>query len=219
MKNYGYLARAAASIAVAGVVLLVIPARTEHVARAVAAYDAGALVLLLAEWLFAMHRDPTHTRRYAANEDPGRNVAFFLVLVSVAAGLVAAVMILGGTAGHIASAPRVVTYVLAFGAVVLGWLLIQTTFTFRYAHAYYRDANRDSRADGGLKFPGEVPPSYYDFAYFSFVIGMTFQVSDVQITAPRIRRMVLAHGLISFGYSVTIVALTVNVIASILQGR
>jgi uncharacterized membrane protein len=111
----------------------------------------------------------------------------------------------------------VLIFASGFGAVVLGWLLVHTIFSFRYAHLYYGDRDRNNESDGGLIFPGRADPSYCDLAYFSFVIGMTFQVSDVQITDQRIRRLVLGHGLISFGYNTAILALVVNVVSNLLH--
>ena len=205
----------AAAIA-AALVLLLSPYWLTHIERAVAAYDAAALTMLASAWFLGMHGDAKVARRSASGEDPGAVAVFFVVLVSVAAGLIAAVVLLGRdpTAGSAASALAIV---LALGAVILGWLLIQTTFAFRYAHRYYGDANQNNRIDGGIVFPGHHQPNDYDFAYFSFVLGMTFQVSDVQITSTSIRRLALAHGLLSFAYNATILGFIVNVLAGLLS--
>jgi len=104
---------------------------------------------------------------------------------------------------------------LAVLGILLSWSMVHTTFTFHYAHLYYdddEDENSDADA-GGLDFPKDKEPDYLDFAYFSFVIGMTFQVSDVQITRRNLRRHVLIHGLISFALNTFVVALTINLIA------
>jgi len=100
---------------------------------------------------------------------------------------------------------------------VLGWFLIHTIFLFRYAHLYYFDSDDDGSAQRGLAFPGTQNPNDYDFAYFSFVIGMTFQVSDVQILDSGVRRLALIHAMISFGYNSTILALGINLISSLLH--
>jgi len=102
---------------------------------------------------------------------------------------------------------------------VLGWLLIHTTFIFRYAHLFYYDSDQDGTAQRGLDFPGTKDPDDYDFAYFSFVIGMTFQVSDVQITDPGVRSLALVHALLSFGYNTAIIALGVNLASSLLNAH
>jgi uncharacterized membrane protein len=94
------------------------------------------------------------------------------------------------------------------GAVVIAWLLTHTAYALRYAHLYYRD---DDNGVGGLVFPGDEQPDAVDFAYFSFTIGMCFQVSDVTITSRPIRREVLFHGCLSFAYNTAVLALALNV--------
>ena len=186
--------------------------------RAVAAYDVAAILILAYDWTIGLHDDAAHTARRAALSDPGRHLVLFIVLISAIAGLASAIVILGK--GPNVPAP-VHSLALAFGilAVILGWLLIHTTFIFRYAHLYYYDSDQDGTAQRGLAFPGTTEPDDYDFAYFSFVIGMTFQVSDVQITDPGVRRIALFHALLSFGYNTAILALGVNLVSSLLNAH
>jgi len=218
-RHLGYLIPLAAAVGVALIAGFAAPGWMDVLARGVFAYDAAALVMLGLEWRVAMQSDPAITKKRAAAEDPGRVAITAVVVVSSAAGLVAAVAILGAGAGaHGDAIARVVAYALAFSAVVLGWMMIHTAFTFRYAHLYYRDDEAPPGPDRGLKFPGREQPNDFDFAYFSLVLGMTFQVSDVQITSRRIRRLALAHALISFAYNASIFAFTVNVVASLLKG-
>ena len=108
------------------------------------------------------------------------------------------------------------TVPVSFCSVLFSWSLVHTIFTFHYAHLYY-DAEKDDKLQNreGLSFPKDRSPDYIDFAYFSFVVGMTFQVSDVQVTDKRMRKLVLAHGLISFLLNTFVVALTVNFIAGL----
>ncbi len=196
-------------------VLLASPAWLAGFQRAVAAYDAAAVAILAVFWGLAMHRDPSDTQARAAVEDPGRNVVLAVVLLSVAVGLTSAVVILG-QGPHVATLnEKLVVYALGLLAVVGGWFLIHTIFLFRYAHLFYYDDDDDNEADRGLTFPGTKDPDDYDFAYFSFVIGMTFQVSDVQITDPGIRRVALMHALISFAYNTAIVALVINLLSGL----
>ena len=157
------------------------------------------------------------TKARAAAQDPGRDAVFVVVLLAAAFGFVAAFAILGRGAHDRIPQHESVIYALAFSAVVLGWILIHTIFLFRYAHLYYGDRDRDQQSDEGLVFPGKGDPNYADLAYFSFVIGMTFQVSDVQITDPSIRRLALAHAMISFSYNTSILALVVNVVSNLLH--
>ncbi len=94
--------------------------------------------------------------------------------------------------------------------------MTHTTFAFRYAHEYYEAPAGAEKVDGGLQFPGEEQPDYLDFLYFSMVLGMTFQVSDVQITSRKFRRLATVHGLLSFLFNTIILALTVNIAAGLL---
>ena len=105
---------------------------------------------------------------------------------------------------------------VAVSNMLLSWVLVHTTFCFHYAHLYYDDSKDSTEIHaGGLDFPEEKKPDYIDFVYFSFIIGMTFQVSDVAITSRTIRRLALLHGLISFGLNTFVVALTINLIAGL----
>ena len=99
---------------------------------------------------------------------------------------------------------------LALATLAATWLIIQTVFALRYARRYYMENAR------GLVFPGDAAPTYLDFAYFAAVIGMTSQVADVGVARPAMRRLVLLHGLVSFGYNLMVLALTINLVASAL---
>jgi uncharacterized membrane protein len=185
--------------------------------RVVAIYDCAALALLIVYWIKIFKSDALQTKRHAAAEDPGRNLATVIVITGVLFGFVSALSILAK--GPQGQPPRqdFVILTLGFGAVIIGWFLIHSTFLFRYAHLYYRDSDGDDEIDGGLAFPGGEEPDSLDFAYFAFVLGMTFQVSDVQITARPIRRLATVHGLVSFGYSTAILALVVNIVSGLLH--
>ena len=106
---------------------------------------------------------------------------------------------------------------LALSTVVLSWFFIHIIFAFHYAHEFYGEAKDGHK--GGLKFPEPTTsPEYWDFVYFSFVIGMTFQVSDVQVTSKAMRRLVVAHGVVSFFYNVAVLALMVNIGGEFIKG-
>ena len=206
------------AVAAAVAVAFFAPAWLHGTVRTVAAYDCAALVMLLYDWGFGLKDDPEHTGIRGAQSDPGRNFILGIVLVSIVAGLAAAVVILG-KGPNVPAADRSTALAIGIAAVVLGWLLIHTTFVFRYAHLFYFDDDDDGVAARGLVFPGTTDPDDYDFAYFSFVIGMTFQVSDVQITDPAVRRIVLLHGLISFAYNTAILALVVNLASGLFSSH
>jgi uncharacterized membrane protein len=99
---------------------------------------------------------------------------------------------------------------LAAIMILLSWAFTHTIFAFHYAHEYYSER---AHKDGGLNFPGDEPPDYWDFVYFSFVVGMTSQVSDVAVTSSALRRLVAALGAVSFIFNATLLALTVNIAA------
>ena len=102
--------------------------------------------------------------------------------------------------------------------MVSSWFLIHTVFAMHYAHGYYRDEDEgpDFASAGGLEFPNEKEPDFLDFAYFSFVIGMTCQVSDVQVSSQGMRRLALVHGLLSFVFNTVILALSINLASGLL---
>jgi len=195
------------ALAGATIVAFFAPPWLHGTVRLVAEYDAAATLALIGYFILAFRSDQRLTEMRAAIDDPGRNIVLGVVLLSIAAGLSGAVLILGkGTS------PAAVA--LAIYAAVVGWLLTHATFALRYAHLFYWN---DGRPENGLTFPGTESPDDYDFLYFSFVIGMTFQVSDVQINDPRIRRLALVHGLVSFVYNTAILALGVNLISNLLH--
>lgn len=206
---------AAAAFAIA--LVLFAPHWLQNMVRIVAGYDAAVIAILIWYWSVVLRTNAADTKVRAASQDPGQDAVFAAILLAAAFGFVAAFDILGRGPHDRIPEHETITYALGFGAVVLGWLLIHTIFLFRYAHLYYADRDRNNQSDGGLLFPGRADPNYADSAYFSFVLGMTFQVSDVQITDRSIRRLALAHAMISFGYNTAILALVVNVVSNLLH--
>ncbi len=181
--------------------------------RLVVAWIVASLSLLLRVWIVTLEGDPAQTRARANVEDPGRDVALITVFVASLFGLTSAIDLLGRTKSIAPNVTPGITITLGIVAVIMSWALIQTAMQIRYAHMYYYESG-DQKP---LLFPGGEDPSDIDFAYFSFVIGMTYQVSDVQITTRGMRRMVLFHGLISFAFSTTILALTINILSGLLH--
>lgn len=202
------------AIAAAVLVAFLAPPWLRGTVRLVAEYDVAATFVLVGYFMFAFSNDEQRTRARAAVEDPGRNIVLAVVMLSVAAGMTGAIVILGkGPDTHTAT-EHAVAVALAIAAAVMGWLVTHATYALRYAHLYYRDDGTDC---DGLTFPKTPEPDDLDFLYFSYIIGMTFQVSDVQVNDPAIRRLVLAHGLVSFVYNTTILALGVNLISNLLH--
>jgi uncharacterized membrane protein len=195
------------AIAVGCVVYLVLPGTLRAVTRALLAWDvAVVLYLAMAGWMMA--RSPVaEIRRHSAAQDEG---AFALMVLSIAAAMISLAAIFLQLAPDGDQKPDLQSHLLAIATVVLSWAFIHTIFALHYAHDFYGDGKRAN----GLKFPDDGKPDYWDFVYFSFVIGMTFQVSDVQVTNKWIRRSVAAHGVLSFFFTTTVVALTVNMAAN-----
>jgi uncharacterized membrane protein len=176
----------------------------------------GALVLLvLAAALFTCEGDDANMAENAERQHDGAWTMFWVTLAGVAFSFIALTTELAD-AKDARAFTRGVHVGLVAGTLILSWLVTHVVFAFRYAHEYYATAPGAVRVKGGLTFPGDDPPDYWDFAYFALVVGMTFQVSDVQITSRKLRRLALLHGMIGFMFNTVIVALTVNIAASLL---
>ena len=176
------------------------------VTRLLIGWDVFAALYVLLAYIMMYRCDHSHIRRNAILQDDGR----FLILLVTALGAFASIadIVLELGASHRA-APQLT---LAIVTIVLTWAAVHTTFALHYAHDYYRGAK-----PGGLQFPSgdeRENADYWDFVYFSFVIGMTAQVSDVGITDKTIRRTATAHGIISFVFNTALLALMVNIAAS-----
>ena len=174
----------------------------------VAGWAAAAAVFNSWVWLAIGHMNATQTATHATREDPSRGSTEALVLWATVISLAAVGLVLG----EASSAKGAAAGLLAGGAIVsvaLSWLLIHTLFTLRYALLYY------DGPDGGIDFNDTGPPTYADFAYLAFTIGMTFQVSDTSLQAADIRRTALRHALLSYLFGTGILASTVNLIASL----
>ncbi len=214
MRNRHRLLAFATAILVGLVVSLALPRWIVDVTRFVASYDAGALTLLLFFWN-ALHGDADRTSERAALEDPGRNLVYCVVLMAVTVGLVSAIAIVGHGPKVHNDLEKWLAYGFGIAAIAIGWFLVHTVYTLRYAHLYWYDDDGDGTACGGIKFPDTARPNDHDFAYFSFCIGSSFAVSDPQVTETRVRREVMWHSIISFAYNSVIVAIVINLFAGI----
>lgn len=187
-------------------------------AQVLSVWIAFALTIIILDWIAILCSHPLEVRKIAKLQDSSRSLLFLFVITASVVSLVAIVFLLKSSKGH--SSSGVTSHVLlAMAAVIVSWMLVHTIFTMRYAHLYYDTDTDDGkpRKGGGLQFPEEAEPDYLDFAYFSFVIGMTFQVSDVEISSRLIRRHALVHSLISFAFNTAIVALSINVISGLVS--
>jgi uncharacterized membrane protein len=198
--------------AVVGLTVAAVCPATRVATRFLVGWDAGVALYLALVYHLITVSDVAHIRRRAKLEDEGRLAVLVLTAVAALASLGAILAELGasGSAGSMRPAGHLA---LAVGTIVLSWTFTHTIFALHYAHEFYQE---DGGRGGGLAFPGDESPDYWDFAYFSFVIGMTSQVSDATITCKPIRRTVLAHGIVSFAFNAALLALTINLAASVI---
>jgi uncharacterized membrane protein len=175
---------------------------------ALVGWDVAAIVYLAWVWVKIAPLGQKETARLAEREDPTRATADVLVLSAATASLVAVAAILARV-GALDTTAQLAHFMLGLGSVVLSWGVVHTIFTLRYARMYYEDD------DGGVDFNEREPPRYTDFAYLSFTIGMTFQVSDTDLQTKQFRRVALRHALLSFVFGTGIFATTINLVASL----
>jgi len=179
--------------------------------RLLVGWDIGiALYLVLVHWTMA-RCDIDRIKARAAEQDEGAFAILLLTMLATFASLFAIVFALGGAKnGPHENATLLI--VLTIGTIVLSWFFVHTIFALHYAHEYYGE--RSDGAIGGLNFPDDTRPDYWDFFYFSVVIGMTSQVSDVTISSRSIRRVATMHGILSFFFNVAVLALTINTVSN-----
>lgn len=182
--------------------------------RSMVAWIVFALTFLTCSWIVIFERKVTQIRKKASEDDGSTVFVFFMVLISSFAGMLAVTLII------ISRDSAIKDSVLFLPSCILGmilsWLMVHTMYVFHYAHAYYDSrSNKATKTAGGLNFPGDEEPDYLDFAYYSFGLGCTFQVSDISVTSRKIRRITMFHGLLSFVLNTFVVALTINLIAGL----
>jgi uncharacterized membrane protein len=174
------------------------------------ACDAGAFVFLALVWQAVTGRDAAATERLARTEDLSRPFADIVLLSASLASLVAVGFLLVDAGRGSGAADGSLVGVSVLG-VVLQWLTVHTVFMLRYARLYYGPPR------GGIGFADDDLPDYYDFAYLALTIGMTYQVSDTDLTAKQVRRTAIRHALLSYVFGALIVAVTINLVASLLS--
>jgi uncharacterized membrane protein len=185
---------------------LVLPEAPRLVTRILVGWDGFAALYLVLAYAMMMRCGIAYMRRSAAMQDDGRFLILLLTAFGALASLAAIVFELG------ASGKSPAGLVFAVVTIALSWTAVHTAFALHYAHEFYR-----GKKPGGLQFPSGDEHSdadYWDFVYFSFIIGMTAQVSDVGITDKIIRRTATVHGIISFVFNTALLALMVNIAAS-----
>ena len=175
--------------------------------RLLTGWDIAVALYLGLAFHVIVTADTREIQEHAAQQDEGQLTILTCTVAAAVASLAAIFVVLGTTGGT--PRPRS-PLILAGFTILLSWAFIHTIFALHYAHEFY-----DETAGRGMSFPGdEQRPDYLDFVYFSFVIGMTSQVSDVAITSKLVRRTAIAHGVVSFLFNAALLALTVNIAAS-----
>lgn len=210
--------RVAISFLIAAFVWFGLRGRVETPTQSIITWDAFALCVLVLAWLTIITTPPEKLRVRAQRQDLSHILIFIFVVVAACAGLFAVGFLFFNKAVVMQRSHFFGHLLMSLVAVVCSWMLVHTVFGLRYAHTYYGDPDGPTGPKphaGGLEFPGDREPDYMDFAYFSFVIGMTFQVSDVVITSRDFRKLVLAHGMLSFGFNTVILALTLNTVSAL----
>jgi len=182
--------------------------------RAMVSWIVFATTFLICSWIVIFERTVAQIRIRATEDDGSVAFVFFMVLISSFAGMLAVLLII--ISKDLAIRDSVLFLPTCISGMILSWLMVHTMYVFHYAHEYYDSKDKNNRKYvGGLNFPGNNDPDYLDFAYFSFGLGCTFQVSDISVTSRKIRRIAMFHGLLSFVLNTFVVALTINLIAGL----
>jgi uncharacterized membrane protein len=194
------------SIVLGIVAFFVLPSSLRLVTRLLIGWDIFVAMYVVLVYAMMVRSTLATIRRMAILQDDGRFLIPLLTVLGAFASLAAIVFELGN------GSHNPTNLIFATSTVALSWAAVHTAFALHYAHEYYRGGK-----PGGLQFPSghqDESPDYWDFVYFSFVIGMTAQVSDVGITDKSIRRTVTVHGIVSFVFNTALLALMVNIAAS-----
>jgi uncharacterized membrane protein len=203
------------SLLLAGIVAILLPHGMYWATRILCVWDVVMISFLGLTWRLMIQATPEMMQRLALKEDEGRLTISISIALAACISLVAV-----GLIPHGKGLPTAVTMMhlgISIATIVGSWLLVHTIFTQHYAHLYYQgNKTLDERKSSGLDFPGEIEPDYWDFLYFSFVIGMTGQVSDVNVTSRMMRKLSLLQGILSFFFNTTILAISINMIAGII---
>lgn len=207
--------RLALALVLAVVAFIAQPDSVSWHTRAVASWDLGTLTYLGLAWALIACSDAETTRDHASSQDQSGYLIFLFVVGASCASIVAIGFVVG-TIRDLAFWPRAWHLTLTVAALISSWVLIQTVFAFHYARSYYADGNRSRSAVPALRFPGNRDPDYLDFAYYAFVVGMTSQVSDVAVTSRQMRQLTLIHSALAFIFNIAVLALSINIIASVI---
>ncbi len=173
-------------------------------------WDAAAMFIVGSIWLFIVRTDTDATREAALKEDLSAVNNDLIILVASVASLGGVILNLVEAKETAGILKAVMTTISVF-TVVISWLTVHTIFTLRYAHLYFQSP------EGGIDFNNDLPPDYLDFAYLAFTVGMTFQVSDTNISKRVIRRALTRHALLAYVFGTVIIGVTISVVVGLIQ--
>lgn len=206
VRRHSLLSTAAFVVALVG-----LPSAVGWGDRIIAAWDISAVTFLAVAWPMMARAQPERMRMRARLQDADRWGFLALTVGAACMGLVATTLSLHDTHG-LAGAAAAAYVALAAATILAAWGVIHTAFALHYAHIYYGDGSKGGDR-GGLAFPGEQEPDYWDFMYFATAIGMGGEVSDVAVKSRTMRRVVMAHGILSFFFNTVILATTISMVA------
>lgn len=209
------LQRILVSIVLAVITFFVALNTQSRLIEIVSLWSVFALTYLIMSWIVLFTKPIEEIKKTAAKDDGSAPYVFIMILLSACGSMFMVMLLLVSNDVHTSKSNFLIPITVA--GMLLSWIMVHTLFAFHYAHDYYGpDINNKTKHVGGLDFPGnDDKPDYIDFAYFAFVIGCTFQVSDVEISSRKIRRLALVHQLISFGLNTFVLALSINLVASL----
>ena len=195
--------------------LIFLPGSWSATIRGALAWDLSAAIYLVLAFRIMRTCTADVIRARAARQDDSRVVILVIILLAIVASFGAIV----GLLAEAKEAPnhlKVLRLGLAAATIILAWTVMQVVFTLHYAHEYYRPSGGDKSVAEGLDFPGDKHPDYWDFFYFATSIGAASQTSDVSIRTKPLRRLVTLHAITSFFFNTAVLALTINLAASMI---
>lgn len=214
LKQIDSIKRILISLIVSGLTYSFLPIWMLRTSRLILTWDTGVICFLILTLAMMNRATPQKMRRDAQSQDENSLTILILFVASSCATLGAIAYILKNSK-HLAQWQLTLHLGLSILTIVVSWSLVHTMFALHYAHLYYSDKTTNGLLENaaGLDFPSEPQPDYWDFLYFSFIIGMTCQVSDVEISTRAMRRLALVHGILTFFFNTLILALSINIIA------
>ena len=216
LRNHTAVIRLLLAAIGGGVAFLLLSADLTLPMRGVIGWDVGAVLFLLLTFAAVCTATPDRLRSRASLQDSTMWVILGIIVAAAAASLGSLALVLQKEQG--AGGPTLGARVAVAGATIfISWIFVNTTFAIRYAHYFYGErGDKKGGARAGLDFPGGEAPDFWDFLYYAFVVGMTCQTSDVNVTSRPMRRLTLAHGFLAFFFNAGVLALAVNILAAVL---